>query len=687
MASLLSVSLRRVRMILRRSTLLQWCSAGLGFFFVISVACELNGSSVGMWSELLNKKDDIPGLIFSSPKRVRSDEWVVWTPAMLSQANQTPPFPIENPNLGAGRSPLIMSVPVAYYTTIFRPQLWGFFLFNFERGFSFYWCSKVFGLLFATAWCLRQLGVRSPGLAIFGTIWVFFSSYVQWWFSSPAMLPEMLASGGIALGCAVQLLRAARPWRLVAAFVGLFFFSINFLLCLYPPYQIPLLWLGGALLIGVWWEGGKQNVSATLAIARIGLALVLAVVLLIPFWFDVQPTLQLVAETVYPGARRSSGGDLSLLKVFCGAVGFFENEQMGPQFYNNIAEASNFYPLWPVAALVLGVASWSGRSRATPMMLAIGAVLLAFTLYCVVPWPRWLADGTLLSFSTERRILLPLGLANIFFCCFFLDRARGQLLGKTAAWSCAVVCGFALLVLLRVLALRDPLYLSDPLQLLIILSINGGVLALFFHEKSRKFLPHVFGTLLILSNAGINPVMSGLRPLTQSSPFQAIQSLSKADPGGKWIAFQTRYFAQLVKAAGGNALNGTKVVPDLDLLHRLDGGTTNQFTYNRYANIECELPRPGQQQPVTGGLIYPDLYVLYLSPDLPVLARAGYRYLLFPRPWDDAAVHGFTLLQKTGADLWIYRDNPAPSSSRATLRSNWLSFSSLQGHAGHAVPQ
>ncbi|MGI8890702.1 MAG: DUF7657 domain-containing protein, partial [Chthoniobacterales bacterium] len=167
-----------------------------------------------MWSNLLSEKRAPAGLLFSSPKRVRGDEWSVCTPAMLSQAKHVPPFPIENPSLGAGRTPLVMSMPVSYYTTFFRPQLWGFFLFDFERGFSFYWCCKIFALLFAIGWVLRRIGLRSDWLTIFGAIWVLFSSYTQWWFSSPAMLPEMIASWALCLGCAVHLLKKSKPWQL-----------------------------------------------------------------------------------------------------------------------------------------------------------------------------------------------------------------------------------------------------------------------------------------------------------------------------------------------------------------------------------------------------------------------------------------------------------------------------------------
>ncbi|MBA3543541.1 MAG: hypothetical protein H0T83_03745 [Chthoniobacterales bacterium] len=106
--------------------------------------------------------------------------------------------------------------------------------------------------------------------------------------------------------------------------------------------------------------------------------------------------------------------------------------------------------------------------------------------------------------------------------------------------------------------------------------------------------------------------------------------------------------------------NGTKVVPDLPFLHLLDPEVVNEYTYNRYANIVCELPRVGQQEAVGGGLVYPDLYVLFLPPDLPVLQSAGYRYIVFPNEWSGAAFYGFSLAEKiTRGDLWIYRQKDA----------------------------
>jgi hypothetical protein len=160
----------------------RWWPLAVGLLFLACVLLKLNGSSVGCWQVALGEPMPIRGLLAGTPKTIRRDEWAAWTPFILSQAQKTPRFPIENPDLGAGRAPLLMSVPAAYYTTLFRPQLWGFFLLDLERGFSWYWCAKVFGLLVAVAWMLRQLGIRSRGLALFGSAAFFFSSFTQWWF-------------------------------------------------------------------------------------------------------------------------------------------------------------------------------------------------------------------------------------------------------------------------------------------------------------------------------------------------------------------------------------------------------------------------------------------------------------------------------------------------------------------------
>ena len=629
-----------------------WCLLVIALFG-FCVGLKLNGSSIGVWQTILREPGPPRGLLLFKPRWIRSDEWDFTTPSMLSQARQSPPFPIENESLGAGRAPLLMGVPVAFYTTLFRPQFWGFFVFDFEHGFSFYWCCKVFGLLLASVWLLRQIGIKSPVVVAFGTVWVFFSSFVQWWFSTPAMLPEMIASWAMLTGCTLIFFSGAPPWRLALALCGFVFFGINFVLCLYPGFQVPLLYVSVAIIAGIWMQrrsSGEWRSRQGLTLLCVGLAAL--VLSLIPFWLTVRETLRIVAQTSYPGVYRNTGGGLRMFDLFSGVLGFFESEKRPPFDYVNICEASNFYPLWVAVLPALVMAKWRKRVAIPSLMIALATAILLLSIYCVIPMPAWLARGSFLALTTEGRLLLGIGLANILFCCVFFDSHREEVLpsGGFIGWSVAL------------LALGAGLWLLFPYTgkswLVCIVAINSLIVGLFFWWRARRWFLITFATLLIINGAGINPVMSGLSPLLESHAVQAIEKLHAADPLSRWIVYENVGFAQMVKATGASVLNGTKIVPDLKFLHQLDPEGQLEWIYNRYAYINVALP----DQP--GEIVFDfnsgvdDAYQIRLPPDLSLLRRSAFRYVIFPRPWLNPDVHEFSFLEEIEpTQLYIYKRN------------------------------
>jgi hypothetical protein len=633
---------------------------GVALLFIACVALKLNGSSIGCWQNVLREPAPIRGLLLSTPKKIRSDEWAVWTPSIFSQARQTPPFPIENSNLGYGRSPLLMSVPVAYYTTFFRPQLWGFFLFDFERAFSFYWCTKVFGLLLASAWLFRQIGIRSRGIIAFGVIWIFFSSYVQWWFSTNPMLPEMVASWAICIGCVITFWQGANRLQLSLAVVGLIVFGINFILCIYPPFQIPLFFLGLAVLVGLWMERRKsdqplQTRRGLLLSALAGAAIMLA---LIPFWIDTWSTLQALAQTEYPGRRHNTGGNWSVWKMFAGPVGFFESEERVPPGFPNICEASSFYPLWPLALLGVAAGRLRRRISISPLMVLLAAVVLGLSLYCMVRLPEWVLRATLLSHVHEARALLTIGLANILLVCLFLDRYRGPVFGKYWAWGGALAAAAGLSALFYGINAQQAAFFANPSHFAILVFANALLVMMFLWDRARRFLPSIFALLLICSNGLINPVMRGLGALSESAAFQEVDKIRAADPEAKWIAFGDYVTGQLVKATGAPVLNGTKIVPDLPFLRRLDPTRTYESVYNRYAWIIC-APKVFPEE-VSFSLLQPEFYTMHLPPSLPLLREENYRYYVFPSVWRDAELYDFSLVVAPSDKMFIYRRSDAP---------------------------
>jgi hypothetical protein len=637
-----------------------WWLLLMGALFFGCVALNLNGSSIGAWQAVLKEQAPIRGLVLSTPKSIRMDEWIVWTPSTMSQARQTPPYPIENSNLGYGRAPLLMSVPVAYYTTFFRPQLWGFFLFDLERGFSFYWCAKVFGLLLASVWLFRQVGIRSRGLIAFGTVWIFFSSYVQWWFSTNPMLPEMVASWAVCLGCVIVFGQETNRWKLAVAGLGFFVCGINFILCLYPPFQIPLSFLGLALLVGLWLERRKSDQPFR---TRRGLLLVVVVsaavlLALIPFWIEAGPTLSALAQTEYPGRRHNTGGTWSLWKLFGGPIGFFETEGRVPPDFPNICEASNFYPFWLFALLGLVAGRVRLRISIPPLLVLLTIFLAGLSFYCVVRLPEWLLKATLFAHVHEDRALLSIGLANILLVCLFLDRYRGAVFGQYWAWGGALAAAAGLSALFFGINSRNPAFFATPPYFALLFFINALLVMMFFWDRARRFLPPVFALLLICSNGLINPVMRGLGPLLESAAFQEVDRIRAADPEGKWIAYGDYMTGQLIKATGATVLNGTKYVPDLPLLRQLDPKGKYETIYNRYGWIIC-TPKIFPEE-VSFTLLQPEFYTMHLPPSLPWLQEQNYRYYVFRTAWPDASLYDFSLVGNPSNNLFIYRRGGLP---------------------------
>jgi hypothetical protein len=619
--------------------------------FAVCVAAKLNGSSIGVWQSVLREPGPTRGLLCFKPQPIRGDEWAHITPSILAQINHSPQFPIENVSLGGGRSPLLMSVPVAYYTTFFRPQLWGFFFFDIEHAFSFYWCFKIFGLLLATAWLLKQIGINSRAIICFGTIWLFFSSFVQWWFSTPAMLPEMLASWAMLTGCALRMFVPAKPWQHSLAIGGFIFFGINFALCMYPGFQVPLLYVSMSILLGVAIDRSEtQEWGTKRGLVLLGIALVLTALVLLPFWFATRDTLRMVASTAYPGVYRNSGGGLKIVDVFSGAFGFFESDRQTPLHYENICEASNFYPLWPVALGMLTIPKWRKRTPMSPLILALAVVITLLGIYCVVPMPAWLAHASLLGLTTESRLLLGIGIANILLCCVFLDRFEGSII--THARIVAVVAA-ALTLIIGLLWIHP--YPENPRLNVMIVALNAVLIGSFFvaQQKQLWFLIP-FAAAVFLNGVRINPVMSGLSSLLQSQAFRKIDNLHKADPNVGWIFYEDAQWAQLIKATGATVLNGAKILPEMDLMHELDPTGSSAEIYNRFAFINVGIPDEGND--VVFVLTSFNGYQFSLPPEHEALLRRNYQYVVFPRPWLNASLHGFHEVDAVPAsDIYIYK--------------------------------
>ena len=93
---------------------------------------RLSGSSVGIYHQLLYGADaHDPNLVANSPQTIRSDEWRVNTPLIVSQWRLS--YPRFNKNVGTGQDmSVVVDVPYKEWSVAFRPQHWPFFVLPLE---------------------------------------------------------------------------------------------------------------------------------------------------------------------------------------------------------------------------------------------------------------------------------------------------------------------------------------------------------------------------------------------------------------------------------------------------------------------------------------------------------------------------------------------------------------------------
>src|SRR5262249_20590200 len=154
------------------------------------------------------------------------------------------------------------------------------------------------------------------------------SGFVQWWFSTDSMLPEMI--GCVALGsvAAHYLALSSRRAIVVAAAVVLAVCLVDFALYYYPPFQVPLFYFGLAVVAGSLGPrlraiAGRDGGFRAGCLAAAG---VLAALLVVLDYLDARTVIGMMRGTTYPGTRMSVGGDVSVAQVFGGLYGFFMSE-------------------------------------------------------------------------------------------------------------------------------------------------------------------------------------------------------------------------------------------------------------------------------------------------------------------------------------------------------------------------
>jgi hypothetical protein len=590
--------------------------ATLLILFVTLVVLNVNGSSISYWNNIVGKKADTE-TIFGTPKGIRSDEYAVQSPFIFSQVRTG--FQKTNESLGPKTTPVVMGLPTKDISAVFRPQLWGFYFLNEDRGLSFFWNFLTFSLLVAFFLLLMLLTKNNYIVSCLLTVGFVFSSFIQWWLSTQVTL--LVAYMALFTVAFVYMLFTKDLLRKSLYAGGFAYCFIAFCLILYPPFQITLLIIFGFLVVGLLVEHleSKARLKGFFLnnLPFVLVALLVPVLFLAYYYVRNLELIRLVQGTIYPGKRAETGGNFSISRYYSGIYNFIMTTSKVPQGYGNISSASNFIILAPLAIIFF----FRNRLRKDQAVFWLLSFLFClFSVWIVVGMPSFLAKMTMFSLIPPNRMFIGLGVLNFLLLGIYLSRGKPP---KTSKYDLLVI--FASMLFSLFLALLFNFQNSHFLSVEVILvSVFALSLLSFLLYKRLSIIFSV--TLLIfifVPSLFVNPVSIGTGSLTETNLSHFVREKAKED--NKWVVYNSISLPNYIKAQGAAVINGVNYAPDFDKLKVFDEEGKYKNIYNRYAYIALV---PGKGEPEFK-LVQQDVYSIKIDPCGEELYSLGVKYFVF----------------------------------------------------------
>jgi hypothetical protein len=273
---------------------LVWVVAAALLFAAVYVANAWTPSHYGYAAEQVLGEKKV-GPIFGVAREIRSDDWAVLTPYFqIAVANRLGPIDLNSPY----HEPLkaFFALPTRDWSMTFRPDLWGFLILDPAHAFSLHFAVLAAAMIVGFCLLATQLGC-SPRFSVALSVLLFFSQFVQVWWSSNA--PEF----AWAAWPAVAYLWNGRWYLRVPAIA----YSTAVLIFgeLYPPIIIASAFAFGFLFLAFRPDGLRLG---RLAVGLVGAAAAAALA-----WTYFADLISVMEHTVYPGHRINNGGGVEPL--------------------------------------------------------------------------------------------------------------------------------------------------------------------------------------------------------------------------------------------------------------------------------------------------------------------------------------------------------------------------------------
>jgi hypothetical protein len=576
------------------------------FIIVIGTitALGISGSSTGVYWSMFGTGAD-PSLLFGGPRGIRSDEWLVQSSWVISQAQQG--FPLINQTFPGGMDSTVQNdLPSWDWSTLFRPHVWGYLIFPLDQGMAVRWWLPALALITSTYVFVVSVLPKRPLTAAMLAVGLFYSPIFQWWFLPTTLWPVALAF--TAMTTLIWAFKTKRIWVNIvwAALTG--YLAVATAMSIYVPYMIPALYVIIFFAIGVVVSEKASDRLTFPQIAKRFLPLVLAAVgalVVMGAWIVTRlDTITAVTSTVYPGQRLELTGTLNepneLAAFFSGPFQRVLQGGIPGIFAPNQSESAA--PLLLVVFLLV-VFAWAAFSRSRVriagidwMLVSVIACTLFFVAFLIIP--NWDSVAHLIAVdrtvaARARLAFAILGVVGATLLIRRIEQTELKVWWPIALLSAAAAVTASLAVANYMRTVAPPILASGNAWIVVTVLL---ALTILFLCRGQAFLGS--GALLVASlliGFQVNPFYQGVFDLRDTQMGQEVVAIGETDPDAEWVGVGGFVPTAMLVESGVRAYNGMQTSPADEMWEEIDPDDEYEFESNRLANVNWT---PGTGEPV-----------------------------------------------------------------------------------------
>lgn len=607
----------------------RWLLAAI--VFVVCVFFRLHGSSIGVYNyyfpTVSDQKEDDRFDIVGADRSIRTDEWAVQVPTFFSQYYND--YGVTSNRMSVGDENMILDyfAPAKCIITLGKPLNWGYILFGNEVGLSWYWCGQLILLFMCSFEMFMILCRKNVRVSVTGSFMIALSPCIQWWFL-PHM-PIVFLYAMILFDIGYYFFTAKSKWMqwLMTILAGPM--VVGFAFSLFPSCQIPAAIIVIVLLIACLVRDRDKMLFSVKEWYRIALPVAFVGASGVYFCLNYMDDLIAEVSTVYPGKRISVGGDADISDLFTNLSTVYLPYRTSK--VKNNSEVSTYIQFAPFfLCLYPRIATFYKKKKDKEIYIGgvMVTMLLVQIIYMCIGFPEWLSRIT--QFKYINRMETSYGwLAAIFtiWSIYAIWKYKGEMFEKWQKilfplFFGEVYCFF----------INDSLigFISNKW---ILAEIMGFVIILMLAMNYKKNISAILlMCVMLFSGATVNPVRSGISPVTNHPISKFVQTASENDKDASWITIDTESFiTNFFMANGARVINATNFLPDFDKWEVLDSESKYEESWNRYSHQTISIV--DEQTHITTE--YNDAIHVYLNPN--DLARLNVKYMVVSKKSNEVA--------------------------------------------------